>query len=967
MVFVSGHCVYLTYHPMTSSTALVFPVEVVDPFDCRVPRLLSLETSSLRLFSPADQQGALPLAHTSVPLAAIHSLLSSPKDTCLYIELRGRPNIRIVFQSIEDKRKFSEAALVASPQLSLVQEQQDKTRVRSCKACKQRFGITKRAVTCGRCKGRFCRGCASCRIRLSDNSKEKNRVCQDCFTTLKSLRVREKFRELKFVPKEEELDENDSEPSKHTLSKSISRKVDMYGFRIPSQDEEDSSSINMPLPEIAAKWIASRTRLWDDYLTNHPDLELSRNSKHLKTLIRGGIPPKLRGSLWKQLSGAELYQRIYPANYYVLLVEHAAKLDPLTDPSLKQIEKDLKRTLPAHSCFDEQGGLEPLKNILAAYSVRNPLIGYCQSMNFIVGILLLFMEEEDAFWMLCIVVEQLACLCDFRGSEIFSPRAYQPSLYYYQKDLAGLQVDQSVFKALLSEKLPKIAAKLTVLDIEVAPMTTQWFLCLFVNTLPLELTLRVWDSMFFEGSKVLFRVALSIWKMSEKKILECSTFEQLHKCISNLTKSVNISTDAFISRMFDPIWFGSFPQEHLNQLRKKHETSFASRFGIRELHMRSELARTHVELFNDVLPDLAYKVEMVRKKSSGFSVRFSAKKLSKVISVGEKEVSEMIGKLKIKPDRSRRSLFEARSNPQNPVIMKIPQFESVNQSSVVEMQNISKEVQVNPRTDVDVKQEEITSSPASNERIDEVNCLIYLRRGSSESVLTRFTLDPHLETLFSLRKALETLKLIDTSGGFEYIFLDGEGKFVDISREKDVDLYGLLPNLIIQQVELISTDMDFERNLSAPHSKSSVSSSNVSDELNLSLSDSNSINLNATTTDHPANMLSTIDPRFASRFSTLFQRSISRNRCAAFENCRVYLESSPRDDTRVVEAREQGISIGSDESKMFAFGRTWHLKCFSCHSFDSRNPCFGKSLVGKNYFLQGDDLLCEDCHHLAST
>ncbi len=32
-------------------------------------------------------------------------------------------------------------------------------------------------------------------------------------------------------------------------------------------------------------------------------------------------------------------------------------------------------------------------------------VGYCQSMNFICALLLLYMEEEDAFWMLMTIIE----------------------------------------------------------------------------------------------------------------------------------------------------------------------------------------------------------------------------------------------------------------------------------------------------------------------------------------------------------------------------------------------------------------------------------------------------------------------------------------------------------------------------------------------------------------------------------
>ena len=36
-------------------------------------------------------------------------------------------------------------------------------------------------------------------------------------------------------------------------------------------------------------------------------------------------------------------------------------------------------------------------------------------------------------------------------------------------------------------------------------VTCKWFLCIFVNCLPLATTLRVWDLFFHDGNEVLFR------------------------------------------------------------------------------------------------------------------------------------------------------------------------------------------------------------------------------------------------------------------------------------------------------------------------------------------------------------------------------------------------------------------------------------------------------------------------------
>ena len=62
---------------------------------------------------------------------------------------------------------------------------------------------------------------------------------------------------------------------------------------------------------------------------------------------------------------------------------------------------DLNRTFPH---VNDEAQLEsltsPLRNVLTAFVVRNPTVGYCQGVNFIAARLLCCMDEEEAFWVL---------------------------------------------------------------------------------------------------------------------------------------------------------------------------------------------------------------------------------------------------------------------------------------------------------------------------------------------------------------------------------------------------------------------------------------------------------------------------------------------------------------------------------------------------------------------------------------
>jgi hypothetical protein len=121
--------------------------------------------------------------------------------------------------------------------------------------------------------------------------------------------------------------------------------------------------------------------------------------------VRQGIPPELRGLFWFHLSGAsdkcDLEGRRGVPRYEDIC-------DLGISECSAQIEKDLLRTFPGNEKMggkDGTEGIDSLRRILTAYSLRNPSVGYCQSMNFLVATLLLFCEEREAFWILATLIE----------------------------------------------------------------------------------------------------------------------------------------------------------------------------------------------------------------------------------------------------------------------------------------------------------------------------------------------------------------------------------------------------------------------------------------------------------------------------------------------------------------------------------------------------------------------------------
>jgi len=94
-------------------------------------------------------------------------------------------------------------------------------------------------------------------------------------------------------------------------------------------------------------------------------------------------------------------------------------------------------------------------------------------------------------------------------------------------DLSGLHLRIYQFQQLLSQDLPELAHHLEKLKLEPLYLS-QWFLSFFGVTCPLPMLLRIYDVILVEGaSETLMRVALSLMRRNEKKILATTEFEDI--------------------------------------------------------------------------------------------------------------------------------------------------------------------------------------------------------------------------------------------------------------------------------------------------------------------------------------------------------------------------------------------------------------------------------------------------------
>jgi len=234
---------------------------------------------------------------------------------------------------------------------------------------------------------------------------------------------------------------------------------------------------------------------------------------------------------------------------------------------------------PSLSAEREPPGRTALRNVLLAYVAHNRGLGYCQALNYVGGMLLLLteMQEAPAFYLLLHLSE--SCIVDF-----------------YSKHMNGIRLLQRIFEDYFRAVLPQLAAHLDEAGLPLSIATTKWFMCLFLNTLPAETLLRVWDVLLVDGPAILVRVGAALLQMAQPELLATKDFIELSQRLQSLGRGC-WSADALLAVAYRQLPSPPAARLALAALERMHhvalEVGVSRAEGVQEVRLREGLCGQH--------------------------------------------------------------------------------------------------------------------------------------------------------------------------------------------------------------------------------------------------------------------------------------------------------------------------------------------------------------------------------------
>uniref|UniRef100_A0A8D0CHH2 TBC1 domain family member 1 n=1 Tax=Scleropages formosus TaxID=113540 RepID=A0A8D0CHH2_SCLFO len=277
------------------------------------------------------------------------------------------------------------------------------------------------------------------------------------------------------------------------------------------------------------------TQVWEKMLGTPGRAKVKFDTEKIHMAVGQGVPRHHRGEIWKFLSEQYLLRQQVPSRHPERETPYKELLKQLTSQQ-HAILIDLGRTFPTHPYFAAQLGAGQLSlyNLLKAYSLLDPEVGYCQGLSFVAGVLLLHMGEEEAFQMLKFLMYDMGLR-----------RQYRP-------DMIILQIQMYQLSRLLHDYHRDLYCHLEQHEIGPSLYAAPWFLTAFASHFPLGFVARVFDMLFLQGSEVIFKVALSLLGSHKPLIMQHDNLEAIVEFIKTTLPNLGlVQMEKTINQVFE--------------------------------------------------------------------------------------------------------------------------------------------------------------------------------------------------------------------------------------------------------------------------------------------------------------------------------------------------------------------------------------------------------------------------------
>uniref|UniRef100_A0A1A7XZ69 TBC1 domain family, member 12 n=3 Tax=Iconisemion striatum TaxID=60296 RepID=A0A1A7XZ69_9TELE len=264
--------------------------------------------------------------------------------------------------------------------------------------------------------------------------------------------------------------------------------------------------------------ISNAMVVWNNEILPHWDV--MKGTRRVRELWWQGLPPGVRGRVWSLAIGNEL--NITPELYEIFLSRAKEKWRSYSETSsvndsesdggasladressLDLIKLDISRTFPSLFIFQKGGPYHDLlHSVLGAYTCYRPDIGYVQGMSFIAAVLILNLEEAEAFITFANLLNKPCQMAFFRVD-------HELMLKYF-----------AAFEIFFEENLPRLFSHFHTNSLTPDLYLIDWIFTLYSKSLPLDVACRVWDVFCRDGEESLFRTGLGILRLYEEVLMQ---------------------------------------------------------------------------------------------------------------------------------------------------------------------------------------------------------------------------------------------------------------------------------------------------------------------------------------------------------------------------------------------------------------------------------------------------------------